>query len=97
MEGHGGDIGAPGAVFELPFSLLLPARRDALNLLSPTAPSASHVAFNSLRMEAQFMALGQAAGVAAALAAAGGGAAVQDVSVPALQAELLRQGARLHW
>jgi hypothetical protein len=100
MEGHGGDISAPGSVFEMPFSLLLPARAQAHNLLSPTAPSASHVAFNSLRMEAQFMALGQAAGAAAALAAAGGegsGAAVQDVSVPALQAELQRQGARLHW
>ena len=96
MEGHGGDIGAPHAVFEMPYSLLLPQRAHALNLLAPTTPSASHVAFNSLRMEAQFMALGQAAGAAAALAARGA-LAVQDVDVPALQAELQRQGARLHW
>jgi hypothetical protein len=96
MEGHGGDIGAPHAVFEMPYSLLLPQRAHALNLLAPTTPSASHVAFNSLRMEAQFMALGQAAGAAAALAARSA-RAVQDVDVPALQEELVRQGARLHW
>lgn len=94
MEGHGGDISAPHAVFELPYALLLPQRAQARNLLAPTAPSASHVAFNSIRMEAQFMALGQAAGAAAALARGG---AVQDVDVPALQAELVGQGARLHW
>jgi hypothetical protein len=94
MEGHGGDISAPQFVFELPYSLLLPQRAHAGNLLAPTAPSASHVAFNSIRMEPQFMALGQAAGAAAALARGG---AVQDVDVPALQAELVRQGARLHW
>jgi hypothetical protein len=81
-------------VFELPYALLLPQRAQAGNLLAPTAPSASHVAFNSIRMEAQFMALGQAAGAAAALARGG---AVQDVDVPALQAALVGQGARLHW
>ena len=96
MEGHGGDIRAPDFVFEMPYSLLLPQRAQATNLLAPTTPSASHVAFNSIRMEPQFMILGQAAGAAAALALARGGA-VQAVSVPALQAELERQGARLHW
>ena len=100
MEGHGGDISAPDFVYEMPFSLLLPQRAEAVNLLAPTTPSASHVAFSSLRMEPQFMALGQAAGAAAALALAapgGGGGAVQDVDVAALQAELQRQGAKLHW
>ena len=42
------------------------------------------------------MILGQAAGAAAAIALEARGA-VQDVPVPALQAELVRQGARLHW
>lgn len=95
-EGHAGDISAPNFVFEMPYSLLLPQRAQATNLLAPTTPSASHVAFNSIRMEPQFMILGQAAGAAAALALGARGA-VQDVSVPALQAELQRQGARLHW
>jgi hypothetical protein len=96
MEGHGGDIQAPDHVFEMPYSLLLPKRAQAANILTPTAPSASHVAFNSLRLEPQFMILGQAAGAAAALALAQQGA-VQDVSVAALQAELEMQGAKLHW
>ena len=96
MEGHGGDIRSPDFVFEMPYTLLLPKRAQATNLLAPTTPSASHVAFNSLRLEPQFMMLGQAAGAAAAIALAQGGA-VQDVAISALQAELTRQGAKLHW
>jgi hypothetical protein len=49
------------------------------------------VAYSSLRMEPQYMILGHAAGVAAALAIKGN-AAVQDVSVPELQ-KILRSEA----
>jgi hypothetical protein len=57
--------------YELPYSLLTPRRAECANLLAPTAPSASHVGFASLRMEPQFQILGHAAGDAAAMAVAG--------------------------
>jgi hypothetical protein len=63
----------PHSAFDLPYWLLLPPAGDVgPSILSPCAPSASHVGFSSLRLEPTFMILGQAAGVAAALAATGG-------------------------
>lgn len=56
--------------------------------------SASQVAFSSVRMEVQYQMLGQAAGTAAALAAAGTGV-VQQVDVAALQQRLRADGAVL--
>ena len=100
-EGHMGNNGAPNdgglsnGVFEMPYSLLLPPRGTP-NLLVPVAVSASHAAFNAIRLEPQWMMLGQAAGCAAALAASDN-IAVQDVNVTELQAALEMQGARLHW
>jgi hypothetical protein len=56
-------------------------------VLVPVCLSASHVAFGSVRMEPTLMALGQAAGLAAAQAARRG-IGVQDVDVSALQGEV---------
>eukprot|EP00937_MAST-01D_sp_MAST-1D-sp2_P006696 g6696.t1 len=55
---YGLDLGA----FELPFRLMLPPRRQATNLLVSAAVSASHVGSASLRLEPQYMNLGEAAG-----------------------------------
>ena len=73
--------------YPIPYRSLTPCRDDAENLLVPVCLSASHVAFGSVRMEPTLMLLGQAAGIAAAQAARRG-AAVQDVDVDALQADL---------
>ncbi|HEX4007536.1 MAG TPA: FAD-dependent oxidoreductase [Acidobacteriaceae bacterium] len=56
---------------------------------------ASHVAYSSVRMEPQYMMIGEAAGVAASLAV-WNGVAVQDVPIDGLQRELLSEGATLH-
>ena len=95
-------VSDPG-LFQLPRSLLLPRRSEATNLAVPTAVSASHVVFSCLRMEPQWMVLGQAAGVLAALALTGNAThkstaaamPVQDVSAARLNAMLRRQGAML--
>lgn len=52
--------------FQIPFGVLVPRQIDGL--LVPVACSCSHVAYNALRMEPVFMALGEASGIAAHLA-----------------------------
>ena len=78
---------------------MVPRRDDAKNLLVPVAVSASHVAFNSVRLEPTWMILGQSAGVAAAMANSGatGGVvpAVQDVNITLLQQKLVQLGQKL--
>ncbi|MFM7752100.1 MAG: FAD-dependent oxidoreductase, partial [Opitutaceae bacterium] len=61
------------------------------NLLVPVCLSATHVAYTSIRMEPVYMALGQAAGAAAALAL-DGGQAVQEVPYPKLHDVLAQAG-----
>ena len=54
------------APFQVPYGTILPKRLGGL--LVPVAASATHVGYSALRMEPVRMALGQAAGTAAALA-----------------------------
>jgi hypothetical protein len=72
----------------------VPRFGDCTNLLFPVCLSASHVAFASVRMEPQYEMLGQAAGVAAALASTGN-RPVQRVDVGILQEKLADSGAVL--
>jgi hypothetical protein len=74
--------------------VLVPRERD--NLLVPVACSASHVGYCALRLEPIWMALGQAAGVAARLALRGqgqGSIALAAVPVPRVQHLLHAEGA----
>jgi hypothetical protein len=80
--------------YALSYAMMTPRRGEVTNLLVPVTSSASHVAQASVRMEPHYMMMGEAAGAAAALAAAGA-TAVQDVSPAALQARLRTAGAVL--
>jgi hypothetical protein len=80
--------------YAIPYGIITPSRAQATNLLVPATASASHVAHSSLRMEPQYMMMGEAAGFAAALAIAGN-IAVQDVHVRTLQDRLRANGSVL--
>lgn len=86
-----------GTVYELPLSAILPARAQVTNLAAPVTPSASHVAFGSIRVEPVFMALGTVAGAAARVAQQTGAAALADVDIAALQAALKGVDQCYHW
>jgi hypothetical protein len=87
VEVGGGD--GPG---QLPWRMIVPRRAEATNLLAPVPASASHIAYGTVRLEPQFLILGQSAGVAAGRLVANGGGAFQDADVPALQARLRALG-----
>jgi len=85
-----GDMQVRVKPYEIAFSTVLPRRAECPNLLVPVCFSASHVAYSSMRMEPQYMIIGQAAGLAAS-AAAKSGKPVQDTDVAWLQ-QRLREG-----
>lgn len=78
--------------YSVPYGVVVP--REVDGLLAPVPASGTHVGFSTLRMEPCWMALGEAAGAAAALAVERG-EAVRDVPVPLLQRRLLDRGAVL--
>ncbi len=90
-----GDVQVPVEPYEIAYRTITPKRTEAENLLVPVCLSASHAAYSSVRMEPQYMIIGQAAGVAASLAIQGM-KPVQDISIPALQQKLRQHNAVLH-
>jgi hypothetical protein len=91
-----GDMQVGVKPYQIPYRIIVPKRTEAPNLLVPVAFSASHVAYSSVRMEPQYMILGQAAGVAAKMAVEGH-RAVQDIDTALLTARLRKQGAVMEY
>jgi hypothetical protein len=91
-----GDMQVAVKPYQIPYRVMLPKRAEAENLLVPVAFSASHVAYSSVRMEPQYMILGQAAGVAAKMAI-DAKTAVQAIDTTALSAKLRQQGAVMEY
>lgn len=85
MVKNEGNVEIPGGYpYPVSYRCLTPKRSECTNLLVPVCLSASHIAYGSIRMEPVFMALGQACGVACALASAGN-CSVQEIDTAALQ------------
>lgn len=99
VEDHGGGRATkwvwvpPGGYYQIPYRCLVPQKVDGL-LMAGRCVSASHDAQASLRVVAVALAMGQAAGTAAAMAATADGN-VRNVPARELQANLRKQGAFL--
>lgn len=91
-----GDVEVPTIPFQIPYRVLLPRGDQCRNLLVPVCASASHVGYGALRLEPVYMIMGEAAGVAATLAA-DKHQAVQAVDPGALAKELIKGGAVMKW
>lgn len=85
---------APGVTYQVPFGCLRP--EGVANLLTVgRCISADHDALASVRVMAPCLAMGQAAGTAAALAGRQGADTLDALEIAELQAELVAGGARL--
>jgi FAD dependent oxidoreductase len=82
-----------GDCYDIPYRSLLPAKIDQL-LVAGRCISTTHEAMGAIRVMATCMAMGEAAGVAAAMAVRDD-LAPDKIDVAALQHELLRRGAYL--
>jgi hypothetical protein len=83
----GGDDWGP---FGISYRSLVPNAAQAVNLLTPTCPSSTHVAYGAIRLEWTFMVLGQSVGQAACLAI-DDRVPVQKVDYAKLKARLLAE------
>ena len=72
--------------YQIPYRIMVPQRVEGL--LVPVPASATHIAFSSLRLEPTWMAMGQAAGVAAHLSI-GSGERLRDLRPEKIQRLLL--------
>ncbi len=85
-----GRFGGQVRPFQMPYRIMVPIEMDGL--LVPVAVSATHVGYSAIRMEPAWTALGQAAGLAAALAVRDR-CEVRRVNIRTLQHKLHDAGA----
>lgn len=100
VEEHGADratrwVWLPdGTFYQIPWRCLLPKGLDGL-VMAGRCVSATHVAQASLRVAGTCFAMGEAAGIGAAMAATRHGGDLRALDVPALRRELAKRGAFL--
>ena len=92
-----GDVQVGGfAPYPISYGSIVPQKDQCRNLLVPVCLSATHISYGSIRMEPVFMALGQSAATAAALAI-DGATDVQAVDYARLRERLLADKQVLAW
>jgi hypothetical protein len=92
-----GDVQVGGfSPYGIDYGAIVPQESECANLFVPVCPSASHMAFGSIRMEPVFMVLGQSAATAAMLAIRSD-IAIQDVDYEVLKTRLVADDQVLQW
>jgi hypothetical protein len=81
-------------IYKIPYRAITPTARECRNLFVPVCCSASHIAMTSIRMEPVWMTLGEASGVAAAMALQGD-LPVQQVDTAKLRSKLRDLGVKV--
>ena len=89
-----GFLSYPTVVYTVPLGVIIPKGVD--NLLIPVPVSGSHIGFSTLRMEPCWMAMGQAAGIAASICI-DTQTKIRNVSIMLLQNKLIKQKATLFY
>ncbi len=89
LEGYLGMLKKITRPYQIPYRIMIPKKIDGL--IVPVPASTTHVAFSSIRLEPTWMALGQAAGVAAHLAIQQG-VELRKVALKEMQDLLVKQG-----
>ncbi|NND08630.1 MAG: FAD-dependent oxidoreductase [Saprospiraceae bacterium] len=80
-----------GGIYPISYQSIRPKIKECANLLVPVCLSATHIAYGSIRMEPQYMVMGQSAAVAACIAL-DEGLPVQKIQYEKLKNELRRNG-----
>ncbi|MBW6536481.1 MAG: FAD-dependent oxidoreductase [Mariniphaga sp.] len=88
---EGGFYTPGGGIYPISYQSIRPKKEECANLLVPVCLSATHVAYGSIRMEPQYMVMGQSASIAACLAL-DRGIPVQEVSYKSLKEKLEEYG-----
>lgn len=83
--------------YELSYDLILPKRKEVVNVFAVNCPSVSHVLFAGYRTEPTIWRFGQAAGTAVGLAVEKNIEALHDVEVVDIQKVLFQQGVAFHY
>ena len=86
-----GEIQIPVTPYQIPYRVMMPKISEADNLIVTVCVSASHIAYSSMRMEPQYMIMGEAAGIAASMSI-DKDLAVQNINVVNLKERLLDKG-----
>lgn len=89
LEGYLGMLDYITVPYQIPYRIMIPQTVDGL--IVPVAASTTHVAYSSIRMEPTWMAMGQAAGVAAHVSLTQG-VRLRDVPMIRVQCLLREQG-----
>jgi hypothetical protein len=92
LQAHATNVLPPGEHYGIPYRALIPRRVENL-LVAGRSISCDRAMQGSVRVMPAAFATGEAAGLAAAMAARGCGGAVREVDVRRLQDGLIRQGA----
>lgn len=95
QEGDVFVLASPGP-YQIPYGAIIPKKEEVENLLVTMMMSATHVAYSTIRMEATYMVMGEAAGIAAALAIKSE-KAVQDIDREKLTSMLNTYDQELEW